>query len=293
MKSTGSKSDKKTKSEKSKESITTKVTTQTITKVKKIDSGKKKVEEILSKKPENKYKTTTTSKKKTDEDGKVIEEIVTTYNKSNKIKVTEDVVIQSYTKDLEEDDEGKIYINALKYKKELAIMIGESHIVCCTISLSSADKIFKCFGESLEESFDLISYGIYSEQEIYKMTKNITKKEKIISKKKDVANINEKYDEKYYLEPIKSESNKKKITDKSENLEKDSSNLIKTETTIQKTDEITENKYDKKYELIPDIDKSKEESKKIFEKTYQLIPDDNQKIEKTKIEKKKNVEKEE
>ena len=276
MKSTSSKSEKKAKSEKKNESITTKVTTQTITKVKKIDA-KKKVGEILSK-PEKKYKATTTSKIKKSEGGKTIQEFVTTYNKSNKIKVTEDVVIQSYTKDVEEDDEGKIYINALKYKKELAIMIGDSHVDICSISLSSADKIFRLFGESLEESFDLISYGIYSEQEIYKMTKNIIKKEKIISKTKDESNLDEKYEKKYILEPISSESNKTKITEKSEKTEKDI-NKTETETSKQKTTEITENEYDKKYELIPDINKSKEESKKNYEKTYELIQDDSQKIE--------------
>ena len=284
MKSTSSKSEKKTKSGKKNESITTKVTTQTITKVKKVD-GKKKVGEILSK-PEDKYKATTTSKIKKSEDGKTIQEFVTTYNKSNKIKVTEDVVIQSYTKDVEEDDDGKVYVNALKYKKELAVMIGDSHVDSCSISLSSADKIFRLFGESLEESFDLISYGIYSEQEIYKMTKNIIKKEKIISKTKDESSLNEKYDKKIYLEPISSEITKTKITEKSEKTEKD---LNKNETETSKITEITESEYDKKYELIPDINKSKEESKKNYEKSYELIQDDSQKIEETKIEKKKKL----
>ena len=94
---------------------------------------------------------------------KTITNTITTLTKTNKIKLDENTKIKSFTKEI--DNEEKIYINCLKTKNELAILKGENFIIC-NINLKSCEKIFMLMGEILEENFEIISFGIYSSEEI-------------------------------------------------------------------------------------------------------------------------------
>ena len=94
---------------------------------------------------------------------KTITNTITTLTKTNKIKLDENTKIQSFTKEI--DNEEKIYLNCLKTKNELAILKGENFIIC-NINLKSCEKIFMLMGEILEENFEIISFGIYSSEEI-------------------------------------------------------------------------------------------------------------------------------
>ena len=94
---------------------------------------------------------------------KTITNTITTLTKTNKIKLDENTKIQSFTKEI--DNEDKIYLNCLKTKNELAILKGENFIIC-NINLKSCEKIFMLMGEILEENFEIISFGIYSSEEI-------------------------------------------------------------------------------------------------------------------------------
>ena len=71
--------------------------------------------------------------------------------------------IQSYK--VEATSEDKRYINALNLKNEVAIIEGSNNLICI-IPLKSLKKIFKFFDETIEMSFDRVSYGIYSIEEI-------------------------------------------------------------------------------------------------------------------------------
>ena len=104
---------------------------------------------------------------------KTITNTITTLTKTNKIKLDENTKIQSFTKEI--DNEEKIYLNCLKTKNELAILKGENFIIC-NINLKSCEKIFMLMGEILEENFEIISFGIYSSEEIYEMKQKVETK---------------------------------------------------------------------------------------------------------------------
>ena len=73
---------------------------------------------------------------------KTITNTITTLTKTNKIKLDENTKIQSFTKEI--DNEEKIYLNCLKTKNELAILKGENFIIC-NINLKISIVMFEIY----------------------------------------------------------------------------------------------------------------------------------------------------
>jgi hypothetical protein len=125
--------------------------------------------EIEEKKTTKKEKDSTSTTKKTsvkvqNPDGTTtITDTITTTKHLNKIKMDPNAQIQSYK--VEATSEDKRYVNALYLKNEVAIIEDNNNLVCI-IPLNSLKKIFSLFDETIEMSFDRVSYGIYSIEEI-------------------------------------------------------------------------------------------------------------------------------
>ena len=92
-----------------------------------------------------------------------VTDIVTKIKPLNEIKMDPNAEIQSFK--VEATSEDTRYINALYLKKEVAIIEGNNNLICI-IPLNSLKKIFQLFDETIEMSFDRVSYGIYSTEEI-------------------------------------------------------------------------------------------------------------------------------
>ncbi len=125
--------------------------------------------EIEEKKTTKQEKDSTSTTKKTsvkvqNPDGTTtITDTITTTKHLNKIKMDPNAQIQSYK--VEATSEDKRYVNALYLKNEVAIIEDNNNLICI-IPLNSLKKIFKLFDETIEMSFDRVSYGIYSIEEI-------------------------------------------------------------------------------------------------------------------------------
>ncbi len=122
-------------------------------------------EKIITKQEKDSTSTTKkTSVKVQNPDGTTtITDTITTTKHFNKIKMDPNAQIQSYK--VEATSEDKRYVNALYLKNEVAIIEDNNNLICI-IPLNSLKKIFKLFDETIEMSFDRVSYGIYSIEEI-------------------------------------------------------------------------------------------------------------------------------
>lgn len=115
-----------------------------------------------NKEGETKSKRTSTVIKNSD-GTTTVTDIVTKIKPLNEIKMDPNAEIQSFK--VEATSEDTRYINALYLKKEVAIIEGNNNLICI-IPLNSLKKIFQLFDETIEMSFDRVSYGIYSTEEI-------------------------------------------------------------------------------------------------------------------------------
>ena len=76
---------------------------------------------------------------------------------------------------IEADEGDKTFIEALKFKKKLAILKDNNKFICY-IKLKDFEKILNMIGENIEESYDKIFYGIYSGNEVTEIMQSIVTK---------------------------------------------------------------------------------------------------------------------
>ena len=90
-------------------------------------------------------------------------------NVKNEIKLDSDTKVAVSEVDAEGDD--KVYLDIIKTKNQLAILKGTNNFVCM-LSLPHLENILKKMGSNLKDEMSLISFGIYSMEEISEIRKS-------------------------------------------------------------------------------------------------------------------------
>ena len=131
------------------------------------------VAEMIQDNPDGKVTTTTTTTIKKRDDGTTHTSEHTIIKKQkNEINVEDSKLLG--TKQIEAAN-NEIYVNAVEYKNEVAILKGENNLINM-IKLESLKVILRLMGTDLKDFCYDMSFGIYSSEEITEFRKSLSTK---------------------------------------------------------------------------------------------------------------------